>query len=183
MFFPLNKDKLLNDLSFRNPQESIQILPIKSTFKVAPWDQTLGLAFAQLKNLDNTNFMGCSRTILENASAALRNQGYELRVAIEMEFTVLKKGGIVLEDGMAEDSYNLNVNYLLEYQKDLSQIHRMMKEVGIKVRYIKKEIGFSQFEMMLDFEDALHAIDNYYRAKMIITQYFLDKGIKVTFLP
>lgn len=93
----------LKDMS--NPYQDVRIIPDKSTYRVCPWNPTYGLCFANFENLDGTPFEMCSRSMLKRACTGLRkNYGIEMRIGIEIEFTLCKKVETT-ENGITHLSY------------------------------------------------------------------------------
>ena len=85
---PTMYDTLVPGLKLPNIFSDVILSPVKSTFKVSPWNPDIGLAFTEILNLDGTPFSLCPRNILKRAQAQLKELGFELKAALEIEFVL-----------------------------------------------------------------------------------------------
>ncbi len=102
----------------------------------------------------------------------------QLKVKIEPEFHFITPEGAPFDDAGYADTYprSPGVDILLD-------ISAAIREMGIKPRVIHHEVGESQQEIELDFEDARKMADNILVFKNVARSVAQTFGIDVTFMP
>jgi glutamine synthetase len=79
-------------LSYSSPTIDLRIIPENNRFKACPWNPKAGLVMARLEYLDGAPFELCGWSYLMRVCNDLRAKfGYEVRVGIEIEFSLLKR--------------------------------------------------------------------------------------------
>lgn len=106
--------------------------------------------------------------------------GFELRIGLEIEFTVFKD-----KENMEPIEFNndSNLHSLVSYMDDFDQIYKKLLANKIQIEAIHKECGFGQFEMVITYGEVFKVLDDYFIAKEVIAQHFRQKGLLATFLP
>lgn len=119
-----------------------------------------------------------SRGLLNKVSSDLLPGKMELKVKVEPEFHFITPDGEPFDEAGYADTYpnNPGMDLLLELASTLQSL-------GIKPRVIHHEVGESQQEIELDFDDATKTADNILLFKNLTRSISRNQGIDVTFMP
>ena len=119
-----------------------------------------------------------SRGRLHKVSEDLLPGNIHLKVKVEPEFHFITADGEPFDEAGYADTYpkNPGMDLLLELASTLQKL-------GIKPRVIHHEVGESQQEIELDFDDATKMADNILLFKNLARSISQNQGIDVTFMP
>lgn len=119
-----------------------------------------------------------SRGRLKKVSEDLLLGKIQLKVKVEPEFHFITPDGEPFDDAGYADTYpkSPGMDLLLELASTLQSL-------GIKPRVIHHEVGESQQEIELDFDDATKMADNILLVKNLTRTISRNQGIDVTFMP
>ncbi|MHA1907437.1 MAG: glutamine synthetase family protein [Candidatus Thorarchaeota archaeon] len=119
-----------------------------------------------------------TRSVLHQVCKNLLSQDMSLKTKIEPEFHLVTAEGEKFDDGAYADSYPANpgVDILLE-------IASSIQKVGMKPRVIHHEVGESQQEIEIAYDDIRRMADNLLIFKNLARAIAQDAGIDVNFMP
>jgi len=167
----------------RIEESDLYFVPDPKTFRVLPWNYELGgvswkeaIVFGQIFDSKGNEFPGDSRRILEKVLEKTKEYG-ELFVGPELEFYIFKdeKTPELLDHG----GYFYEGKW--EEIRKLTQIY--LKEMGIEAECDHHEVGKSQHEIDLKFNDALSIADSIMIAKYVLKRVARNAGVYVSFMP
>jgi len=119
-----------------------------------------------------------SRGRLHSISEQLLPGKMQLKVKVEPEFHFITPDGEPFDEAGYADTYpnSPGMDMLLELASTLQAL-------GIKPRVIHHEVGESQQEIELDFDDATKTADNILLFKNLARTISRNQGVDVTFMP
>jgi glutamine synthetase len=167
----------------RIEESDLYFFPDPKTFRVLPWDYQLegvswkeAIVFGRIIDSKGNEFPGDSRRILERVLEKTKEYG-ELFVGPELEFYIFKdeKTPELLDHGGYFHGGKWG-----EIRK-LAQIY--LKEMGIEVECDHHEVGPSQHEIDLKFNNALSIADSVMIAKYVLKRIARKVGVYVSFMP
>jgi glutamine synthetase len=119
-----------------------------------------------------------SRGRLKKVSDDLLPGKMQFRVKVEPEFHFITPDGEPFDDAGYADTYPLSPGMDL-----LLELASTLQSLGIKPRVIHHEVGESQQEIELDFDDATKMADNILLFKNLAKSIAGNQGIDATFMP
>ncbi|MHA3962456.1 MAG: glutamine synthetase family protein [Candidatus Thorarchaeota archaeon SMTZ1-45] len=119
-----------------------------------------------------------SRGRLNTVSNELFHGNIQLKVKVEPEFHFITPDGEPFDEAGYADTFpnSPGMDTLLDLASSL-------RALGIKTRVIHHEVGESQQEIELDFDDATRMADNILLFKNLARSIAQNQGIDVTFMP
>ncbi len=147
------------------------------------WDDArTGVAIADLE-IGGEAYTYAPRFALKKAIADWRARGLEPKVGIELEGYVLEPDG----DGGwrpwdTPGSYVYGTGPLVDPVGLLDDIMRTAEASGIPVESINAEFDSAQFEMTLEYDDALKAADDAFLFRLLARERAMAHGLRMTFL-
>ena len=170
---------------YKRIQESDMVaFPIAETAQVVPFKAGGSRAirmFAEIRNPDGTPYASDPREVLKRNLARLDEHGFKLmNIGPEAEFyyfksdsepEIIDKAGYfdIVPTDMGDDLRELTV-FALE-------------SMGIPVEYMHHEVGPSQHEIDLKYQEALFMADNLQTYKWIVKEIARRNGVHATFMP
>ena len=170
---------------YKRIQESDMVaFPIASTAQVVPFKSGGSRAirmFAEIRNPDGTPYASDPREVLKRNLARLDDHGFNLmNIGPEAEFyyfksdtepEIIDKAGYfdIVPTDMGDDLRELTV-FALE-------------SMGIPVEYMHHEVGPSQHEIDLKYQEALFMADNLQTYKWVVKEIARRNGVHATFMP
>ena len=146
------------------------------------WEPDTGVVVADLEK-DGRPFEVSARHALRRAVADWRALGYEPQVGIELEAYLFEPdghggwkpidtpGGHVYGTGRAVDPTGF-----------LDELMETADRVGLPVESINSEYDVPQFELTLEYRDALGAVDDVFLFKLLAREVAHNHGLLATFL-
>jgi glutamine synthetase len=146
------------------------------------WEPNTGVAVADIWFRGDPVEMS-ARHALKRAISAWEDQGYRVKIGIELEAFILQRadddrwvpwetpGGYVYGTGTAVDPIGL-----------LDEIMREAEDADLPVESINSEYDIPQFELTLHYDDALKACDDAFLFKVLAREIAHRHGLLLTFL-
>ncbi|MFW9847623.1 MAG: glutamine synthetase family protein [Candidatus Thorarchaeota archaeon] len=138
------------------------------------------MCFVQEKGATDSNsfYPTDTRSVLHQVCEKLLAKEMSLRTKVEPEFHFVTPDGDKFDDATYADSYPTNpgVDLLLE-------IATSIQKVGMRPRVIHHEVGESQQEIEIEYEDIRKMADNLLIFKNLSKAIALDAGIDINFMP
>lgn len=137
--------------------------------------ETVAHLWADIKNPDGSEYTCCPRTILKRAVALAKDHGVVFTAGSEQEFFVSKapKRLVHIDD----------VIYYQEVPKWLCDAALDMRARGIETDYIHHEVAASQFEIRVNYKDALSKADDVLLYKIALQEAARLQRLSITFMP
>jgi glutamine synthetase len=164
----------------------IAAIPDLDSFTPVPWESSLG-RFACDVYVDGEPWPYDPRTILRNQQARAREQGYELKLGMELEYFLVRQG----EDGsisvadplddLEKPCYDLRA--LTRNIDFLTTVSRYVNELGWGNYANDHEDANGQFEQNFMFADALTSCDRAIFFRYMVHTLAQQRGLLATFMP
>ncbi|MEK6536667.1 MAG: glutamine synthetase family protein, partial [Actinomycetota bacterium] len=170
---------------YQDIEESDMIaMPDPSTFKILPWrgeEHKVGRMICDVLNPDGTPYEGDPRYQLKRALKRAEDMGFNhFYVGPELEFFYFKnsEGTEVLDKGGYFDLTPLDVASDLRRDTVMA-----LEEMGIDVEYSHHEVGPSQHEIDIRYNDALKIADDAMTYRLVVKEIAEKYGVYATFMP
>lgn len=169
---------------FARIQESDMVaLPDPKTLQIMPWrqdGQLVATMFCDIVKPDGTPYEGDPRYVLKRTLAKAAEKGYTFYVGPELEYYYLK-------DDQSTQVVD-NASYFDMTTRDLAvdlrkQTVRLLKDFGIQVEYSHHEVGPSQHEIDLRYDEALRMADTVMTYRLVVKEVAQLNGLYATFMP
>ena len=170
---------------YNDIEESDMIaMPDPSTFQIIPWspqDSPTARMICDVQTPDGDPYVGDPRYILRRALERAEEMGFEkFYCGPELEFFYFKdsNGTEPLDYGGYFDLTTLDAATTLRRETVTA-----LQQLGIKVEYSHHEVGNSQHEIDLRFDDALTMADKVMTYKTVVKEIATRHGVYATFMP
>jgi glutamine synthetase len=170
---------------FNAIEESDMIaMPDPSTFAVLPWrPQEAGVArlFCDVLTPELTPYEGDPRHVLRRAVQRAEAMGFDhYYVGPELEYFYFKdtKSTEVLDEGGYFDLTTLDAGSDLRRETVLA-----LEQLGIRTEYTHHEVGPSQHEIDMRYDDAMKMADDVMTYRITVKEYAMKYGYHATFMP
>jgi len=170
---------------YQDIEESDMIaMPDPSTFKILPWrgeEHKVGRMICDVLNPDGTPYEGDPRYQLKRALKRAEDMGFDhFYVGPELEFFYFRnsEGTEVLDKGGYFDLTPLDVASDLRRDTVMA-----LEQMGIEVEYSHHEVGPSQHEIDIRFNDALKIADDAMTYRLVVKEVAEMYGVYATFMP
>jgi glutamine synthetase len=174
---------------FARVAESDMVLkPDLSTCVIFPWDapeEKTARLICDVRTPDGQPFIGDPRTVLQNVLAEARTMGYTFKTGLELEFFLFRNG----ERAVAPDVLQpYDDSGYFDVSSDLAsgvrrRIISTLLDLGIRVDSAHHEIGSGQYEIDLDYNDALVSADQILTTRVAVRTIARDHDLTSTFMP
>lgn len=153
-----------------------------STLRQGWEDDTTAVAVADI-TMHGQRFPYSARTVLKDAIAAWADLGYRVQVGVELEAYLLQPDGdggweryknpraMVYGTGLGNDPTGI-----------IDAIMRKAVECGFRPESINAEYDESQYELTLEYGDALEVADDIFLFRVMAREIALAHGFDLTFL-
>jgi len=170
---------------YRRIQESDMVaMPIASTAQVLPFrpggSRSIRM-FAEIRNPDGSPYGSDPRVILEDNLTRLKDKGFShMNIGPEAEFFYFKDGtGPTLLDKAGY--FDINP---VDVGDDIREVTVFALEaMGIPVEYHHSEVGPSQHEIDIRYQEALRMADSLQTYKYLVKEVARRCGVFATFMP
>lgn len=157
--------------------------PDASTFQVLPWrpeSNAVARMFCDIRTPDGAPFEGDSRHVLARTVEHAADMGYVFNVGPELEYYYFKdpESTEVLDAGGYFDLTTLDSASDLRRDTVLT-----LEKMGIPVEYSHHELGPSQHEIDLRYDEALAMADAVMTYKMVVKEIAIKHGVHASFMP
>ncbi len=170
---------------YQDIEESDMIaMPDPSTFKTIPWspqEAPTARMICDVQTPDGDPYVGDPRHILRRALERANEMGFDnFFCGPELEFFYFKdsSGTEPLDYGGYFDLTTLDAATALRRETVMS-----LQDFGIDVEYSHHEVGISQHEIDLRFDDALTMADKVMTYKTVVKEIATKHGVYATFMP
>src|SRR5215208_894483 len=170
---------------YQDIEESDMIaMPDPSTFQVIPWspqDAPTARMICDVRTPDGDPYVGDPRHVLRRALERASEMGFDkFYCGPELEYFYFRdsKGTEPLDYGGYFDLTTLDAATALRRETVQS-----LQQLGIKVEYSHHEVGISQHEIDLRFDDAMAMADKVMTYKTVVKEVATRHGVYATFMP
>jgi glutamine synthetase len=170
---------------YQDIEESDMIaMPDPATFKTIPWspqEAPTARMICDVQTPDGDPYVGDPRHILRRALERANEMGFDnFFCGPELEFFYFKDsaGTEPLDYGGYFDLTTLDAATALRRETVMS-----LQDFGIDVEYSHHEVGISQHEIDLRFDDALTMADKVMTYKTVVKEIATKHGVYATFMP
>jgi len=167
--------------------------PDLSTFNITPWEDNendilSARMFCDILTPDRKRYEGDPRGILKNVLEEAREMGFEYNVGPELEFFLFKKqydkhdNEIYTETVPVDKTgyFDVSMDRAGELRKEISLA---IKEMGVDVETIHKEVATGQHEISFKYADALTTAENMLKTKLATKTISEFYDFHATFMP
>lgn len=169
---------------FARIQESDMIaLPDPTTLQIMPWrqdGQLVATMFCDIVTPDGSPYEGDPRYVLKRTLKKAAEKGFTFYVGPELEYYYFKddKNCELLDHGGYFDMTTRDLAVDLR-----KQTVRTLKDFGIRVEYSHHEVGPSQHEIDLRYDEALKMADAVMTYRLVVKEVAQLNGLYATFMP
>ena len=170
---------------YKRIQESDMVaFPIAETAQVVPFKVGGSRAirmFAEIRNPDGTPYASDPRDVLKRSLARLDEHGFNrMNIGPEAEFYYFKND---TEPKIIDKAGYFDI-VPVDMGDDLREVTVFaLESMGIPVEYMHHEVGPSQHEIDLKYQEALFMADNLQTYKWIVKEIARRNGVHATFMP
>ncbi len=169
---------------FARIQESDMIaLPDPSTLKIMPWreeGQLVATMFCDIMMPNGDPYEGDPRYVLKRTLRKAAEMGYTFFVGPELEYYYFADdvSTEVLDKASYFDMTTRDIGVDLR-----KQTVRSLKSFDIQVEYSHHEVGPSQHEIDLRYDEALRMADVVMTYRLVVKEVAQENGVYATFMP
>lgn len=170
---------------YQDIEESDMIaMPDPATFRILPWrprEKAVARMFCDILTPEGEHYAGDPRHVLRKNLERMKEMGFDhFYVGPELEFYYFKSSEDpeILDKGSYFDLTTLDVAEDVRRDTVLT-----LEEMGIKVEYSHHEVGPSQHEIDIRFDDALPMADNTMTYRVVVKEIASKHGVYATFMP
>ncbi|MFL6058171.1 MAG: glutamine synthetase family protein [Rubrobacteraceae bacterium] len=170
---------------YQDIEESDMIaMPDPSTFKTIPWspqEAPTARMICDVRTPDGDPYVGDPRHVLRRALERASEMGFDnFFCGPELEYFYFRNsnGTEPLDYGGYFDLTTLDAATSLRRETVMA-----LQELGIDVEYSHHEVGISQHEIDLRFDDALTMADKVQTYKTVVKEIATKHGVYATFMP
>ena len=170
---------------YQDIEESDMIaMPDPSTFKTIPWspqEAPTARMICDVRTPDGDPYVGDPRHVLRRALERASEMGFDnFFCGPELEYFYFRNsnGTEPLDYGGYFDLTTLDAATTLRRETVMA-----LQEFGIDVEYSHHEVGISQHEIDLRFDDALTMADKVQTYKTVVKEIATKHGVYATFMP
>lgn len=170
---------------YQDIEESDMIaMPDPSTFQTLPWrpqEQGVARMICDILTPQQTPYEGDPRYVLKRMLERAKAMGFDhFYVGPELEFFYFRtsEGIEVLDKGGYFDLTPLDVASDLRRDTVLA-----LEQMGINIEYSHHEVGHSQHEIDMRYDDALTMADNAVTYRLTVKEIARKAGVYATFMP
>lgn len=170
---------------YQDIEESDMIaMPVPDTFTVLPWrpkEKAVARMICDILQPGGNPYEGDPRYVLKRALERAKTMGFDhYYVGPELEYFYFKADNLteILDKGGYFDLTTLDVASDLRRDTILA-----LEQMGVKVEYSHHEVGPSQHEIDMKYEDALRMADNVITYRIVVKEIARKYGVYATFMP
>lgn len=154
-------------------------IPDLSTLTLVPWKANTAQVIVDAMAADDKPFFAAPRNVLKNVLARLAADGYEAKVASELEFYLLH-GDTLAPTTEGLQAYS--IANLVETEKPIAAFERNALTMRIPLEATLSEYAPGQFEINLRYEAALVMADHTFLFRNMVKETARQLGYHVTFM-
>ena len=146
------------------------------------WEDGTGVVVADLE-ANGALFPTSARSALRKAAADWAALGYRAKVGVELEAYLMESDGVGGWKPMETPSaFVYGTGPFADPTGLIDEIMVAAETSGIPIESLNSEFDFPQFELTLEYADALEAIDNIFLFKELARETAYRHGILLTFM-
>lgn len=159
-------------------------MPDANTFSILPWrpqEKAVGRMICDILQPGGKFYEGDPRYVLKRALERAKKMGFDhYYVGPELEYFYFKSDEAtqVLDKGGYFDLTSLDVASDLRRDTILA-----LEQMGVKIEYSHHEVGPSQHEIDMQYDDALKMADSVITYKIVVKEIARKYGVYATFMP
>lgn len=173
----------------RSEETDIVLLPDPNTFAVLPWrgpghelgGPRVARMFCDLSNSDGTTCDADARTVLKRTLGRAKSLGYTFYVGCELEWYYFKSRELPPET--VDQVGYFDVTPTSECLILLRETMMALEQLGIAVESSHHEVGPGQYELRLQYSDALSMADAIITTKLTVRRLAEQAGFGACFMP
>ena len=147
------------------------------------WEPGTQVAIADLRFDDEPSGL-CGRGALRRAIAAWQELGYDPMIGLEGEAYILQRG----EDGDwvpydTPGAYVYGTGPFIDPAGLIDEIWEVAARCGMPIESINAEFDAPQFELTLQYADALKACDDFFLFRTMARERLIKRGYLLSFMP
>jgi glutamine synthetase len=173
---------LLDDPRYGAEGGDMMAVADPDSLREVSWADDTAAVFTDLTNVDGTPFDLCARGALRRVIEDLRSEGLHPLAGVEAEFSTLVPDG---DDGW--EPSNTRCSYDMDALDMAADITReweaAMEAAGASVLGIHQESQPGQFEVNIEYDDALTTADNLMFFRHAAKAIARDRDMKASFMP
>jgi glutamine synthetase len=146
------------------------------------WEPGTGVIVADLVR-DGAFFPTAPRTVLRRAIADWEALGYRAKIGMELEGYILEpdnEGG--WRPYSTPSAFVYGTGLLTDPDGLIDELMATADACGLPIESLNTEFDFPQFEMTLEYGDALDAVDNVFLFKELARETAYRRGLRMTFM-
>jgi glutamine synthetase len=170
---------------YQDIEESDMIaMPDPDTFTLVPWrpkEKAVAKMICDIQTPDGEPYVGDPRYVLKRALKRMTDMGFDnFYIGPELEFFYFKndRSTEILDKGGYFDLTTLDEASDLRRNTILA-----LEDMGIRVEYSHHEVGSSQHEIDVRYDDALKMADNVLTYRIVVKEIAAQAGVYATFMP
>ncbi len=169
---------------FARIEESDMVaMPDPTTLQILPWrqeGQPVATMFCDIVRPDGSPYEGDPRYVLKRNLKRAADLGFTFFVGPELEYYYLKNDAVpeVVDHGTYFDQTTRDLAVDLR-----NQTVRTLKSFGIQVEYSHHEVGPSQHEIDLRYNEALKMADGVMTYRLVVKEVAQLSDLYATFMP
>ena len=171
---------------YQSIEESDMVaMPDPSTFRILPWrpqDKKVARMFCDILTPERKPYEGDPRNVLRKALERMKKMGFDhYYVGPELEYFYFKDDSSspeIIDKGGYFDLTTLDVASDLRRDTVFT-----LEKMGINVEYSHHEVGPSQHEIDIKYDDALKMADNVITYRIVAKEIAQKYGVYATFMP
>ncbi len=170
---------------YQSIEESDMVaLPDPNTFHVLPWrpkEKAVGRMICDILTPERKPYQGDPRYVLKRALERMKKMGFDhYYVGPELEYFYFKNDQLpeILDKGGYFDLTTLDVASDLRRDTIFA-----LEAMGIPVEYSHHEVGPSQHEIDMRYQDALDMADHVITYRVVVKEIAQKHGVYATFMP
>ena len=169
---------------FARIQESDMVaMPDATTLQILPWrqdGQPVAMMFCDIVRPSGEPYEGDPRYVLKRTLARAAEMGFTFYVGPELEYYYFKNDTSteVVDHGSYFDMTTRDLAVDLR-----KQTVRMLKEFGVRVEYSHHEVGPSQHEIDLRYDEALKMADTVMTYRLVVKEVAQLSNLYASFMP
>lgn len=166
-------------------ESDLIIKPDLSTLVYIPWSPESSKTawfICDIYKSDTEPYENDPRFILKKALNNLSSLGFQLLVGPELEFFLFKKDSTGNLLNPVDNQRYFDPEYNMISQQDHQELISFLTKVGVPAEKIHHEVAPGQYEISIEYNDALTMADTLIRAKYAIQVWAEKKQLHATFM-
>lgn len=160
----------------------VVMVPDPTTFRVLPWADGTGWMQCDLFDVEGQPIELSTRRICQRSLQRLRDQGYELRAGLEIEFHLYHPADAPMDTPVHQGWDLLAEQHSDQIEPLLAPICHDLELLGLSPRSVEAELGPGQIEMTFAPAAGMEVADHAVLLRSAIKQLARRHGLRATFM-